>query len=345
MAGILSQDEIDALLSAVKKTEDDDQDQITDALKEIRSVVPYDFKKPNRLSKEQVRSFHTIHDNFARQLGSSLSTQLRTMIKINLVSLEQIPYSDYIASLPNPDCIYICSIEGVTGNFILELNPQIIFSLLERTLGGEGVPLLETRVMTDIESSVMKRIINLSLDTLSDAWKHIGNLNFILSYEESTPQFVWIVSPMESVLLVTMEIKTDTSSGVMTICYPYIVIKPVVPDFDIRFHRPTQSTGLFKELINDVSVPLIGILGNAKLTIKELLEARVGDTIRLDTNINSEISTLIGGGEIFKGKMGLMGRKKALMIIKKAKMINGEDVDVKEIIKNAILGGKNGTGK
>jgi len=319
LVDILSQDEIDALLSAVSTGEVAPEE--TDKVIKKRSVVPYDFKRPNRVSKDQMRTLQMIHDSFARAVTTSLSSLLRTMVEVNLIAVDQLTYAEFILSLSNPTCINVVGMNPLKGNAVLEMNPALVFAIVDRLLGGKGLAIKETRAMTDIESSVIEKVIMIALRDLKEVWMHILELNFQLVEKETNPQFVQIVAPGEIVILITLEIRVGEGAGVMSLCMPYIVLEPIMTKLSAQHwinasqrEERAHSYDLMKDNMDTTLVSLISELGNANLTIQEILELKENDIIRLNTNINDDIVIKIGNRQKYKGFPGINRGNKAVKI-------------------------------
>src|SRR6056297_1270507 len=187
MAEVLNQNEIDSLLSALSSG-NLDVEEVKEQSEE-KEIKSYDFRRPNKLSKEQMRTLQMIHENMSRNFTTTLSTKLRSMVNFEVASIEQLSYSEFIHSLPEPTIIGICGMEPLKGQFIFEINPEIGFAVIDRLFGGFGNPIDDIRSFTDIEQVVIKRVMNWLLDGFSEAWENIAELKPELLELESNPQF------------------------------------------------------------------------------------------------------------------------------------------------------------
>jgi len=333
MAEILSQKEIDALLSTVSVDEKEEEGVVTEAATEgaeakIASV--YDFKHPNRVSKDQLRTLQSIHEAFAKTFNAYLAVRLRTIVDINLISVDQLQYSEFILSISDPSCIYIFRVEELNGVGILEISPQFVLYIVDRLFGGKGGAVEETRVITSIEQTVMKKIMEKAMENLATAWQQVAPLTFILEGFESNPDVVQIAPPGETVITISLEIKIQDTSSLMNLCFPYLTLEDVISRLNVQhFVSMTKKEISEKEsgLINDrmklSALPVISYLGETSITVKDLLELKVGDVVKLDKKVGEFLEVEIGNSKKFLGNPGISGKKKAVKIIRQ---VTKEDI-------------------
>ncbi len=325
MAQVLSQEEIDALLTNV-----DSEDALT-APPEMsatsgrsegeRKAVLYDFKHPNRVSKDQLRSLESLHDNFANQFGSQLSGFTRSVVDVDLISVDQITYSEFIMSLATPSCTYMFVLDPIDGAGIVDFNPSIAFSFVDRMFGGKGKALNTERELTGIEKSIMSKIIARSFQALGKAWEHVEKLEFRQSGFESNPQFIQIVPPGETVVVVSMQIKMLSSSGLVTLCYPYLTLEPIMEKLStqhwIEARKKGDDSGRYESnarSLSAVSTDLRALLGGTRVTVKDLMNLKPGDVIRLDESDNDYAVVYISDRRKFFAIPGRVGKMKAIKI-------------------------------
>lgn len=319
MADVLSQSEIDALLSALSTGElDAEEIKVEEQNKKIKL---YDFKRPDKFSKDQIRTLQMMHDSFARLLTTSLSALLRTMVQIQVVSVEQLTYEEFVRSIPTLTTLTIFDMNPLDGSGILELGPNITFSIIDRILGGPGYAPERARELTDIEEIIIGKIINKFLDNLQESWKNVAEINPSLKTIENNPQFVQLVPANDMVVLISFNTTIGKSEGIMSICLPYIVLEPVLPKLSAHywFASTRKEANLdhlnqIKKKIEKAKVPLVVELGGATLLMQELLQLQVGDVIPLDSSIEKELDVRIGTKTKFKAKPGLVGNKMAIQI-------------------------------
>ena len=321
MSKILSQDEIDALLDSVSKTKSFEQ---IEKIRE-RSVHLYDFKHPDRVSKDQLRTLRTIHDGFARTFSTYLSTILRTMVDINLLSIDQVAYSEYMMALSEPSCIYILGSKNLEGRAILELNPQLAMLIVDRLLGGAGKTISsELREITIIEQSIIRKIIDRALEILNDVWYNIVPVELRLEGFESNPQFVQIAPASEVAIIIFFEILLRDLTYPLNICFPYYVLEPVMQKLTVQSwfaqtkRKITEdSADVITDRLTYTQVPFRVILGETKISIRDLVDMQIGEVIRLNTKTTDELPVQIKGKTKLFCKPGNLGRKKAVNIMRK----------------------------
>jgi len=330
MGEILSKEEIEALLSAVSSGK-----VATEKKKEKTSekiVISYDFKRPSIISKEQIRIVRVLHENFTRIFTIKLASYLRTMVEFEIVAIDQLSYIEFVSSLSNPTYIVILNMEPLQGQIAIEVDPSLTFSIIDRLLGGKGKSLPEARELTDIEHSIMEKVINLVLDCLKEAWQRIGIFNFKIKSKESNPQFVQIVPARETAILITMEAKIGEigeNIGIMNICIPYTTMEPIL----LRLNPKQWASEKKKETIDEVQkniqknlkktkVAIITEIGRAKITILDFLKLSIGDVLQLEQNIKEDLVVKVEDLPKFYGHPGRIGRKIGIQITSK---IEGRD--------------------
>jgi len=323
LAKILSQDEIDALLTTVSAGEPEVEAAPSGTTEQLdRTVVTYDFKHPNRVSKDQVRTFENIHDNFAGHIGSTLSAMLRTMVDVDLVSVDQINYSEYIMSLVSPSCSYTFSTEALEGLCVVDFNPSLAFAFVDRMFGG-GEKFLEIeRELTGIEKAIMAKIVKRIYNDLGLSWQNIVTLNIKENSFENNPQFMQIIPSGETVIVVSLQLKMFKTTGLLTICYPYVSLEPVLTKLsaqnwiDATKKKMHDDAGeLNRENIQSVDVPIALTLAHTKLKMRDFLNLKLGDVIATDTEIRSLAELAVGDRFKFKCRPGLFGKKRAGQIV------------------------------
>ncbi|AJQ27326.1 MULTISPECIES: flagellar motor switch protein FliM [Pelosinus] len=322
MAGsdVLSQSEIDDLLSALS-TGVVSAEEIKDEQKQ-RKIKVYDFKRPDKFSKDQIRTLYMLHENFARLMNTYLSAHLRTLVHIDVASVDQLTYEEFIRSLPNPSVIGVFQMRPLKGNAILELNPNVIFSIIDRLFGGPGLPPAKTRSLTDIEEAIVKRVINKTLECFSDAWKQVVAIEPKLEIIESNPQFTQIVPPNDMVVIITLHVKIGQVEGLVNICIPYLVLEPIMSKLTTTYWVASSvAKQALPEHINAIQrklekafIPLYVELGRTTVTVQELLGLVVNDVLQLESKIENDLNVIVGQREKFRGKPGLSGHKVALQI-------------------------------
>ena len=337
MADILSQEEIDALLDVVEDEGDEVLESTEENLLPQRQITLYDFKRPNRVSKEQLRAFRGVHDKMARSLASQISSIMRSIVEIQLHSVDQMTYGEFLMSLPNPTSFNVFSMKPLEGSGIIEINPSIAFPMLDRLLGGKGEPFDASREFSDIELSLFETILRVMMSTLKEAWGPVMDVYPTIESKESSPNVVQIVAQNEIVVMVVMEIIIGHSSGMINICYPVISLEPILPRLasrDLMLNETSSKKSRNTELqvlLGGAKVDIEANLGSAELSMGSILELKVGDIIRLSTPADDRVTLSVDSKDRFRGEIGLRRFRKAIQIIE---IIDTEKDAVKRALEN-----------
>ena len=321
MTDVLSQDEIDQLLNAINtgQSETDDYKAVSDT----RKIKIYDFKRPDKFSKEQIRTVQIMHETFARLTTTSLSAQLRSLVHVHVATVDQLTYEEFIRSIPTPTTLAVINMDPLTGNAVLEIDPAITFSMIDRLFGGTGaVTGNKSRDLTDIESSVMEGIIVRILANMREAWTQVIDLRPRLGQIETNPQFAQIVPPTEMVVLVTLETKVGEEEGMINFCIPYLTIEPIISKLSSQFwfssvrrSSTTQYLGTLKEKISTVDMDVVAEIGSINLPIRDVLSSRCGDVVKLsNTKVGDHLTWNIGDKKKYFCQPGVVGKKMAVQV-------------------------------
>ncbi|NLY88913.1 MAG: flagellar motor switch protein FliM [Firmicutes bacterium] len=310
MAEILSQSEIDALLKALSEGEIDAETVKKEEKK--KSVKPYDFRRPNKFAKDQMRTLVMLHENFSRRLGTSLSAYLRTMVQMEVASVDQMTYEEFTRSLTNPTVINILSVGPLEGNIILEFTPNLAFAIIDRLLGGSGGGDYGVRELTEIEQRVIRQVVTRFFPSISEAWSNVVAMEPGYVEMETNPLFTQFIPPSDMVILVTMHLKITETSGLMNLCYPYTVLEPLLPRLSAqswfgssRKNFTQEAFETLKDRLKEAVIPVKVELGTASISIRELLNLSKGDAIKLDQGINTPLTVRIGEETKYVGFPGL----------------------------------------
>lgn len=323
MTEVLSQSEIDALLSAISSGESLDNIDTKRVEVEHRKIKIYDFKRPDKFSKDQIRTLQMMHENFARVTTTSLSAQLRTLVGIHVASVDQLTYEEFIRSVSNPSTLAIVSMDPLKGSSILEIDPSITFTIIDRLFGGPGEsPKNLNRELTDIELSVMEGIIVRILGNLREAWSQVIDLRPRLGSIETNPQFAQMVSPNDMVVLITLETKVSDVEGMMNFCIPYITIEPILSKFSaqywyasIRRGSTSENLKIIKEKLQNINIETSAELGEIHLPLSDILSLQKGDVVKLtDTKITDPVIFKIGNRKKFLCRPGIAGSRMAVQL-------------------------------
>jgi len=336
MADILSQEEIDALLEVVDE-EADSVDTNIPSHAEERQVILYDFKRPNRVSKEQLRAVKGIHDKMARNLASQVSSIMRSIVEIQLHSVDQMTYGEFLMSLPIPTSFNVFSIKPLDGSCVIEINPSIAFPMIDRLLGGSGESFEATRELTDIELNLLDAILRIVMQRLKEAWAPVTDMYPTVEAKESSPNVVQIVSQNEIVIMVVMEIIIGNSSGMINICYPVIHLEPILSRLanrDIMLGETSAKKSRNKELnalIGRAEVFAEAILGRTTLSVGSFIDIEKGDILRLDRPADDHAIIAIDKKDLFLGEIGLHRFRKSVKI---EKLIKSDKDEIKKTLED-----------
>ncbi len=324
MADVLEQSEVDALLAAVEagSLASEPAEAAVVGGASTREVNDYDFQRPERVSKEQMRSLASLHETFARSFGAALSGFLRTIVEVRVSNIEQLTYGEFIQSLPNPTCFNLINPSPLEGQMCLELSPLIIYPIIDRLLGGSTAEMfIPQRPLTAIELRLIGRIIDRALSALAEAWSNILELTLELEETESNPQLVQIVPPNEVVVVVGFEVKMGGRVGTMGLCVPFNVIEPVMARLSnqtwLTYRRKGAKTDWASQITDRISgagVEMRAFLAETNITVADLAGLAPGDIIATDHPANSEMILQVEGRNKFACRLGQHKGHKALKI-------------------------------
>lgn len=318
MNDLLDQSAIDALLEAAGDEEVEEQQDVAEIFSRHRlpgdpvEVRPYDFKRPERVSKDQMRSLQTLHEGFARSFGASLSGYLRTIVEVQVATCEQMTYSEFISGLPNPTSFSLITSDGLEGQMCLEISPLIIYPIIDRLLGGTSQDLfIPQRPLTMIETRLIGNVTMRGLSALSDAWEGVRQLQFSISASESNPQLVQIVPPNEVVVVIGFELRMSNRAGTMTLCIPYNVIEPVMEELSAQTWFRARKEGddpeiqtRLNENLGRASVRVAGMLAQTRIRLSELVSLEAGDIIETNRPASADVVLTVAGERKFRCAVG-----------------------------------------
>ena len=318
---ILSQEEIDALLSAFSQEEEDESAQAK-GLSEARQVRPYDFRRPDKFSKDQLRVLEMIHETFARSLSPWMSSYFRIPVKVSLNSVSQLSFDEFSSSLELPSVTVVFYMEPPGDRGIAWMSPDLASAVLDRCLGGPGRSVAKARELTNIEEGILRGVMVRILDMLAMAWEQMTQVTFSLSNLASGPQFAQITSGTETVGRIDLRITLGDSSGDLRLCFPYPLLQPIIPRLAIeRWFRRESDLGkdaeageTLRRRLSLVEVPVVLEVGRATISVSEFLDLEVGDVIKLDSRYGKDLVVRVGGGKKFLARPGVVGRRLAFQV-------------------------------
>ena len=327
MADILSQDEVDMLLSAVADGDLDVDMEMTTSSSSSSSDGPllttYDFRRPERVSKEQLKGLQSLFEAFSREIGILLPPFLRTVVRVDLVSIDQLTYDEFILSVARPTALSIIDMSPLEGRAVLEMGPAMVFPIVDRVLGGKGMNLSQHRELTEIEERIVYRIVLMILDSWKRAWEQIVEMDMKVINQESDPLIVQIVAGSEMVILVGYEIYIGETVGSMNMCVPLMVLNPILDQISSQTNFQRQQSPEMAEMtrqalgdsIFKTSVPIEPILGHANLSLHDVAQLQIGDVVPLNTKYDEPIDVNVGGFGRFLGVPGRRGEQSSVQIV------------------------------
>lgn len=327
---VLSQAEVESLLSAMEQTAQKSTAPRrapptvapTVTARPREKVSPYDFKRPERVGKEQMRALQTMHEGFGRNFGARLSTMLRSIVDVKLTSVDQLTYGEFVFSLENPTCFNVLAAEPLEGNLILDVNPSILYPIIDRMLGGgKETNTAARRPLTEIELRLVSRITTEYLEELKRAWSGVMPIQFQVERVESNPQLVQIVPPNEVVVLISFEIMLGELRGMTNLCIPYNALERISAKLSANnWVSPNKKTATPESIdrvtknLRTATVEMVVRLADTTIATKDLLGLRVGDIITTDKDIRSPLVIDVEGVAKFKARGGSYKGRKAICV-------------------------------
>lgn len=320
MSEVLSQSEIDALLQALNSGELDVQE-----IKEVeksKKVKKYDFRNPQKIAKDQLRTLEIIHENFGRLFQTFLSGYLRAPVKISILSVDQFAYSEFSNAISNPAFLSIINVPPLNGQLLIDMSINVAYTIIDRLLGGEGAHEQELRVFTEIEMSLLESMMRKTMPLINEAWSNVIDLNPLLDRIEANPQFAQIVPSNETIALITMNIEIGHMEGMLNICIPYLLIEPILDKLNTKYWFSTTKNELsqrelleIKNRLLNTRIPVRAELGSTTVRVRDVLNLQKGDVIKLDIKESDKAKIRIGTNVKFLGNVGVIHDKMAVKII------------------------------
>ena len=319
MGDVLSQAEIDALLSALSDGQVDAEEMKTTKIQ--KRIRVYDFKRPNKFSKDQIHSLQNIYENYCRGLTTYFSGHLHSVIDSKVLSIEQITYDEFIRSLPSPTVLGLYSLHPLEGTVLMEVSPTLAFTIVDRLLGGQGLVVEKNRDLTEIERTIVEHRLTQIIDLTGEAWSEVYELQPQFVAMETNPQFTQIVAPNEMIVLVTLEVKIGEAVGMINICMPYLVLEPILDKLSTFFLFSTQAKETSPEQVEAIrqkiewaKVEMVAFLGHSEILVRDLLDLAEGDVIPLNQSVNDSLPIFVGEFMKFKSIPGLNSEHLAVQI-------------------------------
>lgn len=284
-----------------------------------RRVMPYNFRRPDRIPREQIRSLYLMHDLFALSLSSSLPILMRAMSGVTLISVEQQAYSEYLQGLNDPTALFTLSMHPLPGVAALELSPSVAFPVIDRLLGGLGENLEQSRAVTEIEQRILEGFVKVITDDLRTTWKPLADLDLQILGRETRPQMLQIVAPNEAVLTIAFQVQIAETRGMMNLCLPAITLEPIIQILNQSVYSrsrevPPEQTRVLLDILTLVKFPVAAELRGTKALIDDLMSLSPGDVLRLDHRVDQPLEVSIGGHVKFYGDLLAQERRTVVNI-------------------------------
>ena len=318
MGEVLSQDEIDSLLKALS-TGELDADEMKNT--EERQVKNYDFARPSKFSKEHLRTLEIIFEHFGRLLATNLPAYLRKSVSVDVVNSEVVIYSEFSNALSNPVLLGVVGMDPLMGNVIMEMASNLGFAIVDRLLGGVGNSLEKERDFSEIELSILERVFTICVNLLHEPWENVVEITPRLNRIETNSQFAQIISPSETIAIVTINLKIGDVEGLMNICLPYTTLEPVMDKLNTKYWFSTMKEkdsnsyeAAIENIIDNALIPMKAVLGTSKINVQDFVNLQLGDIIRLDRKVDDELEVYVGNIKKFKALPGYSDNKYAVRV-------------------------------
>ena len=308
MSDILSQNEIDALLKQLSEG-DLDVDQIQG--EDEKQVKNYDFSRPTKFSKEHLRTLEIIFEHYSRLISTNLPVYLRKNVQVTVASSETVTFSEFSNALSNPSVLGIVNFAPLNGNIIIEIATNLCYAMLDRMLGGSGQPLEKSRDFSDIELTILQKLLVMFTQLLREPWKNVLEISPVLSRLETNPQFAQVIAPSDMIAIVTLNMKIGDVEGMINICLPFFTLEDVMDKLNTKYWFSTMQENhdehyeeYIESMIRRVDIPIKAVLGRSTISVNDFLNLQVGDCIRLDSRVDTDMNVYVGNIKKFTALPG-----------------------------------------
>ena len=298
MADVMSQEEIDRLLNQISSGEFDMDDMKNQNEKQVKN---YDFARPSKFSKEHLRTLEIIFEHYVRLLSTELPAYLRKSVQVDVINSEVVIYSEFSNALSNPVLLGVVNVSPLKGNVIMEIGANIGYAIIDRLLGGEGSALERNRDFSEIELSILERIFSICVNLLRDPWKNVVEINPRLERIETNSQFAQIISPSETIAIITISMKIGEVSGLMNICLPFTCLEGVMDKLNTKYWFSTMQDkddktyeDAIEMLISKAQVPIKAVLGKSTISVADFANLQLGDIIKINRRVEDELDIYVG---------------------------------------------------
>lgn len=308
MSDILSQSEIDNLLKQLSEG-DLDVDQIQG--EDEKQVKNYDFSRPTKFSKEHLRTLEIIFEHYSRLISTNLPVYLRKNVQVSVASSETVTFSEFSNALSNPSVLGIVNFAPLNGNIIIEIATNLCYAMLDRMLGGSGQPLEKSRDFSDIELTILQKLLVMFTQLMREPWKNVVEISPVLSRLETNPQFAQVIAPSDMIAIVTLNMKIGDVEGMVNICLPFFTLEDVMDKLNTKYWFSTMQENhdehyeeYIESMIRRVDIPIKAVLGRSTISVNDFLNLQVGDCIRLDSRVYTDMNVYVGNIKKFTALPG-----------------------------------------
>lgn len=308
MGEVLSQNEIDNLLAALSTGELDVDDMQG---KEEKQVKNYDFSRPTKFSKEHLRTLEIIFEHYGRLVSTNLPVYLRKNVQVSVASSETVTFSEFTNALSNPVILGIVNFAPLNGTIIIDLATNLGYAMLDRMLGGTGIPLEKNREFSEIELTIIQKVLVMFTQLLRDPWKNVVDISPVLSRLETNPQFAQVIAPNDMIAIVTLNMKIGDVEGFVNICLPFFTLEDVMDKLNTKYWFSTMQENhdedyedFIESMIRKVDIPIKAVLGKSTISVSDFLNLQVGDCIRLDSKVDNDMDVYVGNIKKFTALPG-----------------------------------------
>lgn len=309
MGEVLSQNEIDALLQQLS-TGEFDADQMQG--QEEKHVKNYDFSRPTKFSKEHLRTLEIIFEHYGRLISTNLPMYLRKNVQVSVASSETVTFSEFSNALSTPSILGIVNFAPLNGTIIIDLATNLGYAMIDRMLGGTGVPLEKNRDFSEIELTIIQKVLVMFTQLLRDPWKNVIDISPVLSRVETNPQFAQVIAPNDMIAIVTLNMKIGDVEGFVNICLPFFTLEDVMDKLNTKYWFSTMQENhdedyeiFIESMIRKVDIPIKAVLGKSTISVSDFLNLQVGDCIRLDSKVDNDMNVYVGNIRKFTALPGV----------------------------------------
>ena len=326
MGEVLSQNEIDNLLAAYSAGELDVDQMQENKEKQVKN---YDFSRPTKFSKEHLRTLEIIFEHYSRLISTNLPVYLRKNVQVTVASSETVTFNEFTNALSNPVILGIIDFAPLNGNIILDLATNLGYAMLDRMLGGSGVPLEKNRDFSEIELTIIQKILVMFTQLLREPWKNVVDISPVLSRLETNPQFAQVIAPNDMIAIVTLNMKIGDVEGFMNVCLPFFTLEEIMDKLNTKYwfstmqeNRSENYEDYIESLIRKVDIPIRAVLGRSTISVNDFVGLQVGDCIRLETKVDEDMDIYVGNIRKFTA---LPGTEKESYAVRITSVVREED--------------------